>query len=288
MFLHAWVENQLPIERAGPLKSILQLRGQFTREKFESLHCSWERLIRLARPDGYCRKELCEVYRLQLGSGRNKSPQELVAHCVVDAQTCLTPEIYDKMSSSIIDVSVNKIISPRSRQSPGWNLLLFYEAFPQNSSTSKRYVLPVFIQHKFSMEEATTRLSKTVVEKARHHCKNFLTNNCRFPKNLLQLTHCFPEDGKFVLLFIAKQNWNLNTVAESPPNVLFCFEEDIQRLYGPTLGGFLKYLIPDQTLYLSCRPYQKLEDLNEEDIAGDEEESGKTSIMQVTSIYPSS
>lgn len=193
------------------------------------------------------------------------------------------------MISSTINVTVNTIISPRSKQNAGWDLLLFYDAFPSQSSKSKRYVLPVFIQHKFSEGESTTKLSKKVVEKARSHCKDFLKNNCRFPKNLLQLTSDFTDkDNKFILLFVAKQNWNLNTVSEAPSNVLFCFEEDIQRLYGPTLGVFFKYLIPDQTLYLSCSRSEVVE-ANEkacEDNAGDGEEKEGNMNQATSSIFP--
>ena len=48
----------------------------------------------------------------------------------------------------------------------------------------------------------------------------------------------------FILLFVAKCNTHNNAVADAPSNVMFCFDQDLERLYGPTLKGFVSSLRP--------------------------------------------
>jgi hypothetical protein len=65
LFLHAWTQSSrrsnVSLNLRCLLRQILELRGKFTRKKFENLHCSWEQLIRLARPAA--RRVLCEAHR---------------------------------------------------------------------------------------------------------------------------------------------------------------------------------------------------------------------------------
>ena len=50
------------------------------------------------------------------------------------------------------------------------------------------------------------------------------------------------------LLFVAKRNSNANVCTDFPSNVMFCSDEDLERLYGPTLKGFANSLQPGSSI----------------------------------------
>jgi hypothetical protein len=51
-----------------------------------------------------------------------------------------------------------------------------------------------------------------------------------------------------------KQHTHQNITSVAPSNVMFCFEDDLQMLYGNTLSGFVKYHVPDLTIYATTEP----------------------------------
>jgi len=135
-----------------------------------------------------------------------------------------------------------------------WDRLIFFEVFPSGQAKRTRYTLPVFIQNKYSADGASTKLTLTTANAAAEHCGDFLKQHCRFTdcKLIPEKTKWFrfgSTEFQYVLIFIVKQAPHLNTSSLAPSNIIFCFEEDLKLLYGKTLSGFVKYLIPDSTIY---------------------------------------
>ena len=56
----------------------------------------------------------------------------------------------------------------------------------------------------------------------------------------------------FILLYVGQDKTNENMLADSPSNVMFCFGQHLQNLYGPTLMNFVDCLLPDETVSV-CR-----------------------------------
>ena len=107
----------------------------------------------------------------------------------------------------------------------------------------KRHLLPLFIQNRFSKDTAKSKLSINKVRNAYKHCKTFIESHTEFSSEYFPIS----KDGdNFVLLFVAEYDKNLNVRTLSPSNVMFCFEEDLETLYGPTLKGFVNTLQPGQ------------------------------------------
>jgi hypothetical protein len=216
---------------------------RFINVKFEVFHRHWERLIRFARTDRYKKMPLLEVYRFP----EKPDVTENSLGCFVDAKTPLLLDWYDKGSTS--ELSLNTLISATDPLNPGWDTLIVYEGFPAASSAvDRRYALPVFIQNKFSKEDATTMLNNKVVKKAHEHCQTFL-GKCRYREcELLPAkSAAFPfgfSHFPFVLIFVVRQDVRPSAIAGAPPNVMFCSEEELKRLYGPTLSGFVNHLVP--------------------------------------------
>ena len=48
----------------------------------------------------------------------------------------------------------------------------------------------------------------------------------------------------FVFMIVAKRNSHGTVFTDSPLNVIICVEEDLERLYGPTLKGIINSLHP--------------------------------------------
>ena len=115
------------------------------------------------------------------------------------------------------------------------------------SSNGERYLLPLFIQNKFSKDASTTRLEVGVVNSANEHCRTFTESFVTFDSEFSPI----PTEGdNFVLLFVAKCKKNNNVLTDSPSNVMFCVGEDLEGLYGPTLKGFVSTLQPDLSISL--------------------------------------
>jgi len=261
LFLHAWTHStyhsSLSTKMRLLLRQILKLRGHFTRIKFENLHCYWEQLIRMVRPDQYKNIALRDVYCIK--SRVYNDPMrasENAASCPVNACEELVLNEYKK--GDVVEVQLNTILSPSDDRNAGWDRLIFYEAFPSGQAKRNRFTLPVFIQNKYSSDGATTKLTIDQVNKATAHCQRFLEEKCKF-KNCALIPkktkwYRFGSSQKqFVLIFIVKQGTYQNTTTDAPSNVIFCFEEDLHILYGKTLAGFVKYLVPDSTIYAT--PY---------------------------------
>ena len=164
-----------------------------------------------------------------------------------DSCSILTEIKYVK--GTTITLEPNTIYNPGDAHNPGWDRLIVMEAFPFRKS-SKRFIIPVFIQNKFSSEDASSTLSVSDVNAAHRHCLDFIScrvNSARpyrflSAKNNWLSTASRLSETDFILLFVAKRNSNQNTITNSPSNVMFCLYPELEKLYGPTLTGFVRNL----------------------------------------------
>jgi len=256
VFLYVWSHlfKNTSEELCQNLQDILLLRVNFNRTIFEKLHSHWEMMIRSVRSGVFQRKPLREVYRITAKHNSNYNNPLML--CPVDAKSILKPVQY--LPNAILSVDFNTIIIPVDETQTGWDRLIFYECFPSDN-IAQSYILPVFIQNKFSKTDSTISLSIATVQAAVSHCNNFLSNYCKFNEKyplIPRKKRHFNGDSnyQFVLIFVARQNYNKNTIAQPPTNVLFCFEEDLKRLYGPTLYQFVNDLVPGESLVVNSPP----------------------------------
>jgi hypothetical protein len=135
------------------------------------------------------------------------------------------------------------------RKNPGWDRLLIMEAFPlaEKSISNFFFIIPVFIQNKFSVDDAKTTLSISDVKKSHKHCMAFLEERVSLADGFHFLSRkgkwfsnkSQPSENDFILLLVAKRKFNANTIPGSPSNVLFCSTVELGKMYGPALTGFL-------------------------------------------------
>lgn len=250
LFLHSYIDNCLNVNENVKtyLSKLLNMHQRFQRKEFETLHTYWEIMMRFVRTDKYSKMSLGEVYHFppQRSDSDNKIIDDsFYRGYIVDAKSDLTLLPYD--DGATLSVTLNTIIKPKSETNAGWDRLIFYECFPNFSKkkTKKRYVLPVFIQNKFSKEDATTKLDIGTVNESFNHCNDFLSTFCDFG----YLTPISTEvHNQFVLIMNVRQKTNNNTLTNAPSNVIIYTNEHMTLLYGPTIGGFVKDLMPDTNL----------------------------------------
>jgi hypothetical protein len=245
LYLHRWIKmEKLDAKIRSFLSQILETRYRFTSVDFEIIHSSWEQMMRYVRQGEpkYAKIPLNELYRLELTNGAAPA-----ASCLVDGSSILTYIEYVKGTNIVL--RPNAIYKPDGKNNPGWDRLIVLEAFPvpPGSNSSQRYLLPLFIQNKFSEETSTFKLAVADVESSYNHSRTFMDS---FIKLGSEFSLISTTDDNFVLLFVAKCNSYKNVVRKSPSNVMFCFEEDLERLYGPTLKGFVSSLQPDLSISL--------------------------------------
>jgi hypothetical protein len=263
LFLHSWVHQSGHLKMSGLLHQLLEFRDSVSYPAFESFHGLWEEMIRFARSDlKYKSMPLREVYRIDLAVPKvedkvkhNPKCTENATKCPVDAQSELSVISYAEETQ--VNVTLNTILEPQSSTNAGWDRLIFYEAFPTGGHTTEqqqqqRFVLPVFIQNKWSKNNSSTTLGLLAVQTVVGHCRAFLETNCQYQDCQLipPQSQDFPfgySQSPFVVLSIARQDSNQNTTEDVPTNVMFCFEEELGLLYGPTLASFVKYLLPNES-----------------------------------------
>ena len=246
LFLHTWLLNLgaecLNEEVRRLLGQILETRYKFASVDFEIIHSSWEQMMRHVRQGQlkYSRIPLNDLYRLNVTN--SSAP---AASCLVDGSSILREFQYIKNTKIVLQP--NTIYNPKYKQNSGWDRLIVLEAFPSGGNSSQRYLLPLFIQNKFNKDNSTTKLKLDDVKKAHNHCMKFVRNRIKLASGFSLLS---TTDDNSVLLFVAKTDKNNNAVTEAPSNILFCFEEDLKRLYGPTLKSFVNTLQPGHSIYV--------------------------------------
>ena len=100
-------------------------------------------------------------------------------------------------------------------------------------------------------------LNKQIVTGCHKHCAAFLEKRITFNPEFSRLPvpeDATPENFDFILLFAARCSTNKNTLPTALPNVIFCFEADLERLYGPTLKGFVNTLLLDTDISIRASP----------------------------------
>ena len=175
LFLHKWLlkdgNGGLSNEIRKYLDEILRLRSNFTEVRFEIMHSSWEKLmrhVRQSKPRIYKKNCLNDLY-----SNTLRHDATFAASCLVDGCSSLREIQYVKDSKITLDP--NTIYNPKFKQNKGWDRLIIMEAFP-NSNNKRRYIIPVFIQNKFSDEGSRTTFSADDAIKALGHCQSFFEN----------------------------------------------------------------------------------------------------------------
>lgn len=124
------------------------------------------------------------------------------------------------------------------------------EAFPlaEKTKSKKRFSIPVFIQNKFSGDDAKTTLSILDVKKSHTHCMKFIQERVSLAdgfhflsrKGKWFLNSSKPSENDFILLLVSKRKLNTNVIPNSPSNVLFCSNVELASMHGPALTGFLR------------------------------------------------
>jgi hypothetical protein len=120
-------------------------------------------------------------------------------------------------------------------------------SFSAREQKQKKFIIPVFIQNKFSADVAKTTLSISDITKSHKHCMTFLEQHVSLADGFHFLSRkgkwfskkSQPSESDFILLLVAKRNLNANTIKGSPSNVLFCSTVELGKMYGPALTGFL-------------------------------------------------
>ena len=150
-------------------------------------------------------------------------------------------------------------------QNPGFDYLIVREAYPQkkNSWRNKKYLLPVFVQNKWSRDDSTKKLDLATVNTALENCRNFLKNQCTastgyryLPKSPRWTSFWASDDescDEFVLVFMARCDYNNNVVSDAPKNVLYCFDVQMKLMFGPTLAAYVDSLVPEEKIVIKLR-----------------------------------
>lgn len=222
--------------------------------KWETFHCNYEYLMRLLRGHNYDHKPLYELY------GRdqafvNKTHRSPATRHLVDGKATLTSLPYYRDTD--IELRPNLIYHPhRGANTAGWDMLLIYEAFPSSNNTASdtaytdrdctQYLLPVFIQTRFSTNNVNAAITLQTIESYQAHCRAFLKAHCTCAPGY-QLIQ--PQEGNyddhnsFVLVYISnlKHTGAADTAVaqEVPANVLVLLKEDLSAMYGPTLAYYI-------------------------------------------------
>ena len=250
LFLHKWLlksgNDSLESDERRYLDDILRLRSCFTAIKFEVFHSSWEKLMRHVRQSAseYSRISLSQLYHNTL-----RDDATAAVSCPVDGQSILKDILYNSNSNSKVMLTPNVLYHPQSADNPDWDRLTTMEAFPlgAKSRSRKKFIIPVFIQNKISIDEADSTLSVSNIIQSNRHCKAFLQNRVSLHNGFHYLSRkgkwfsntSKPSESDFVLLLVVNRKINTNIISNFPSNVLFLSPLELNSMYGPALRGFL-------------------------------------------------
>ena len=250
LFLHKWLlksgNDSLESDERRHLDEILRLRSCFTAIKFEVFHSSWEKLMRHVRQSApeYSRIPLNQLYHNTL-----RDDATAAVSCPVDGQSILKDILYNSNSNSKVILTPNVIYHPQSADNSGWDRLITMEAFPlgAKSRSRKKFIIPVFIQNKISIDEADSTLSVSNIIQSNRHCKAFLQNRVSLDNGFHYLSRkgkwfsntSKPSESDFILLLVVNRKINVDFISNCPSNVLFLSPLELNSMYGPALRGFL-------------------------------------------------
>ena len=260
LFLHAWIEKNgsecLGDGARKLLHQILKLRSNFASFKYETLHSSWETLMRHIRQCDKLYKSIAfnDLYRLEL-----RSDSTPATSCRVDGYSILKEIEYEDKTNILIQP--NEIYNPSNKQNPGWDRMIVMEAFPLKTKSKRRYLLPVFIQNNFCEDSSTSKLSKAKVSKDLKSCLDFFNMYVQIDVKKFSFLSAKRKwftskpirlESDCILLYVGEHKTNDNTPSDAPPNVMFCLGQDLQKLYGPTLMNFVDSLHPDEAVSVAA------------------------------------
>ncbi len=227
------------------LRLLLSARRGSTRKKWEDVHGAWERLMRYVRPISFERIALWKLYNFKEHTGDLWN---------VEVNGCARLEILQYRKNEILKLKPNTWYNTEDDNQPGWDKLMVLAAFP-HKQTTKKFILPVFIQNKFSKEDSTTFYSLQDVEESRLNCKKFMKQFVTvergqnlLPKRFKNFTWFNSDDdmeSNFVLIFLVKGIVANNAIENCPNNVKVLEVSDLPDVYGPTIAMFVNSLVPD-------------------------------------------
>jgi hypothetical protein len=111
--------------------------------------------------------------------------------------------------------------------------------------SSKRFLVPLFIQIKFSKDNATTKVTLKNPNKANNHGMRSVCSQIKFASGFSLLSTM--ENNFF--LFVPKTDRYNNRVA---PIISYSSTKDLEcGSYGPTLKGFVSRLQPGHSTYVT-------------------------------------
>jgi hypothetical protein len=269
IFLHSWCRSDLDMysDIKVCLQKFLQMRCGFSAKQYESIYGSWECLRRLLRNEEWSKrsnrgKVTCDVqpliscYRVLNTMAASKTE---VLQVPVDCSTPLESVSYSSSSDLILEP--NTIVYPSSDSQPGWDSIIVLEAFPHKNffHRTTRYLLPLFIQNKWSKESSSTKADDEDVVTCVHHCMDFI-RTCKVSPGFSLLTNYkwsfrkFPlvsSIDTFVVMFVANREHTKGALENAPGNAVTLFREHLLGLYGPTISAYLETLEPE-TIICAC------------------------------------
>jgi hypothetical protein len=253
VFLYEFVKG-LPdnVEIVKVIKSLLQLllatnRDHFKAIEFETFHILWEKIMRLvyiclqqslnvlpASLTGEVPLTLLEMYKIKPENYHSKSAsyeKKLnnvkfnFIHMEFTHQLIST-EKFQKKSKILLEP--NHIYSPADRQNAGFDRLIIYK------SSNSPMLIPVFIQNKFSENNATTVLDYNTVQETYNNSRDFLSNFA-----IIDGKQVILKQERFLLVMAIRRETTGNIYDELQGNVYILDNAKLKELYGPSLTALL-------------------------------------------------
>ncbi len=240
------------------LRKILDAQMGFTRKRWEVFQCNWHSLMFEIRSHTEPRLRLPIYGMYQLES------HHLPNHCSktffldIDENVVLNHRKYCKNTK--LELVPHVAYHPEDDYQPGWDALLSLLLSPQlePKSNNKKYLLPVFEQHKFSEQGASTILSRAVIMNSYQNCRNFFLNQMKPAEGFHWLPPQFAWSSRFpfikyrehidpfLVVFICRMDVAPSAFEDLPSNILILGLDDLEKVYGPRITSIADNLKPDR------------------------------------------
>jgi hypothetical protein len=224
IFVHQWQKYNTNVDDAffTPLGTLLDCLAFWEPIPLESVHSSWEVLIRHCRGlQLYSAVTLSELYK-----NPPTSPENELLLIRVDGSLHLDGvKNFDpdgrQVASSTTDIRCRYVWRPSDPQNAGFDLLLFFR-----TESREEGCLPLFVECKFSLQESTTTLGLTEVRKKYASCKEFA------------IKHLHTE--RFAVMFLCLRDITKSAIESAPAQCMFLDRARVDVLYGPTLSTLIQ------------------------------------------------
>jgi hypothetical protein len=224
IFVHQWQKVNIQTSDAffTHLGTLLGCLTYWEPIALESVHSSWEVLIR------HCRS--LQLYSAVTLSGLYKTPptsreNELLliqvnGSLLLDGIKNFDPD-GSQVASSTTDIRCRYVWRPIDPQNPGFDLLLFFR-----TEFLEEGCLPLFVECKFSRQQATTTLGLPEVLKKYESCKGFASKHLR--------------TKQFAVMFLCLRGITNSAIENAPAQCMFLDQACVDDLYGPTVSALIQ------------------------------------------------